>query len=99
MYKNPKSLSYTISKHALDGLTKYYGALYAKEGLRINSIRMGGILNNQNQNFIENFRQKVPIGRLANKEEILGLVDYLLSKKSSYMVGETINLDGGYNIW
>ncbi len=99
MYKKPKSLSYTISKHALDGLTKYYGALYAKEGVRINAIRMGGVLNNQNQDFINSFNDKVPIGRMANKDEILGLVDFLLSDKSSYIVGTTINMDGGYHIW
>ena len=99
MYRKPKSLSYTISKHALDGITKYYGSFYAKEGIRINAIRMGGIFNDQNQDFINNFNNIVPIGRMANKDEILGLVDFLLSDKSSYIIGTTIDLDGGYHTW
>ena len=49
IYKNNKSLSYCISKHAMEGLTNYYAALYAKN-IRINNIRVGGVKNNQPKN-------------------------------------------------
>jgi len=51
MYKKRKSLSYCISKHAMEGLTKYYAALYAKKNIRINNIRVGGVKNHQPDDF------------------------------------------------
>lgn len=99
IYKKKKSLSYCISKHAMEGLTKYYATLYAEKNIRINNIRVGGVKNNQPDNFVKNFLKKTPIKKMVNKNDIAYLVDFLCSEKSKYIVGENLNLEGGYNLW
>ena len=99
IYKKKKSLSYCISKHAMEGLTKYYATLYEEKNIRINNIRVGGVINNQPDNFVKNFLKKTPIKKMVNKNDIAYLVDFLCSEKSKYIVGENLNLEGGYNLW
>ncbi len=99
IYKEKKSLSYCVSKHAMEGLTRYYAALYAKKNIRINNIRVGGVKSNQPKIFIDKFKQKTPINKMVDKNDLIYLVEFLCSEKSKYIVGENINLDGGYNLW
>lgn len=99
IYKKKKSLSYCISKHAMEGLTKYYATLYADKKIRINNIRVGGVENNQPKNFKINFLKKTPNKKMVSKKDLAHLVDFLCSEKSEYIIGENINLDGGYNLW
>ncbi len=99
MYEKKKSLSYCISKHAMEGLTKYYAALYAKKNIRINNIRVGGVENNQPKKFKNNFLKRTPNKKMLNKNDLFYLVDFLCSEKSKNIVGENINLEGGYNLW
>ena len=98
IYKKKKSLSYCISKHAMEGLTKYYSTLYAKKNIRITNIRVGGVENNQPRDFKINFLRKTPNKRMVHKKDLAHLVDFLCSEKSEYIIGD-INLDGGYNLW
>ena len=94
------SLGYTVSKHALEGITKYYSTLYAKEGITLNTVRIGGIETiNQNEEFKEWFISRTPVGRMANVEDLFGAVDLLCSKKGSYISGQSICVDGGYTTW
>lgn len=99
IYKKRKSLSYCISKHAMEGLTKYYATLYAEKNIRINNIRVGGVANNQPNNFVKKFLRKTPLKKMVSKNDIAYLVDFLCSEKSKYIVGENLNLEGGYNLW
>ena len=99
MYEKKKSLSYCISKHAMEGLTKYYAALYAKKNIRINNIRVGGVENNQPKKFKYNFLKRTPSKNMLNKNDLAYLVDFLCSEKSKNIIGENINLEGGYNLW
>ena len=71
IYKKKKSLSYCVSKHAMEGLTKYYATLYAEKNIRINNIRVGGVQNNQPKEFIKNFLKKTPNKKLVNKMILL----------------------------
>jgi len=99
IYKKKKSLSYCISKHAMEGLTMYYATLLAKKKIRINNIRVGGVENNQPKNFIKNFLKKTPAMQMVSKNDLANTVDFLCSDKSQYIFGENISLDGGYNLW
>lgn len=99
MYNKKKSLSYCISKHALEGLTKYYSTILAKKKIRINNLRLGCVKSNQPKKFKLSFINKTPINRLLDVKEISPVVDFLCSEKSSYIIGENISLDGGYRLW
>ncbi len=99
IYKQKKSLSYCISKHAMEGLTKYYATMLAKKKIRINNIRVGGVENNQPKIFVKNFLKKTPSNRMVKKNDLVNVIDFLCSEKSNYIVGENLSLDGGYNLW
>ena len=58
-------------------------------------ISPGGVLADQSKSFKLKY-SKTFLKRMANKNEIFGLVEYILSQKSSYLTGQNIILDGGY---
>lgn len=99
IYRRKKSLSYCVSKHALEGLTKYYATLLAKKNIRINNIRIGGIENNQPKSFVKNFLKRTPANKMAKKENLANVVNFLCSENSEYIIGENISFDGGYTLW
>ena len=94
-----KPVVYSASKSALVNLTKYIAVYWAKSGVRTNLMGLGGVLNNQDEEFMMGYCDKVPMGRMANADEYNGTVVYLMSDASSYVTGATIMLDGGYTAW
>lgn len=94
-----KPVAYSASKSALVNLTKYIAVYWAKSGVRTNMIGLGGVFNNQDEEFLQGYCNKVPMGRMAHSDEYNGSVVYLISNASSYVTGATIMLDGGYTAW
>ncbi len=92
-----KPASYGASKAAVINLTKYYATLYPQ--IRVNCVSLGGVYNGQNEDFVRNYCQKVPLGRMARKDEYNGLIKFLLSDGASYITGSNIVADGGYTAW
>lgn len=76
-------------------LSKYYASLYGKFGVRSNAIILGGVENNQPQNFIDRYSDRTCLKRLARPDEATGLCEFLLSDDSSYITGAEIPVDGG----
>lgn len=87
---------YCYNKAALCGLTRYFASKYARHGVRVNSVALGGVYNNQAQVFLDNYKRRCPIGRLAKPSEIRTTILYLASPHSTYVTGTTINVDGGW---
>ena len=92
-------VAYTVSKHGVIGLTRYLGTLWAKKGVRVNSLTPGGIFNNHPTLFVERFSQLNPIGRMSRKDELRGAIVYLASAASSHVVGHNLIVDGGWTAW
>lgn len=99
IYESPKSLSYTISKHALDGLMKYYSTFYAYKKIRINNICPGGVESNQSKDFKDWYSSKVPFGRMTTPDDFLGLINFMFSDEASFITGQSINVNGGLDAW
>jgi len=57
------------------------------------------VYNNQNNSFVSKVENKIPMGRMANANEIQGTLVYLLSSASSYVNGSIISVDGGRSAW
>ena len=93
--KGKKPLSYSIIKHGIVGMTKYYASLYASYGIRCNCLCPGGVYNKQNKKFIINLKKKIPMKRMAKKNEYIGALQFLASNASKYMTGQTLIIDGG----
>ena len=90
---------YSASKAGVHGLTRYWASFWAASGVRVNSLTPGGVESGQNQQFIENYSSRVPLGRMANVREMVGALIFLSSDASSYVTGQNIMVDGGYSAW
>jgi len=94
-----KPVTYSVIKHGLIGLTKYLSTYWAGNGIRVNTLCPGGVLNGQNQTFLDRFNSMVPMGRPATPPEYRGALKFMLSEESSYMTGSTVVVDGGRSVW
>lgn len=90
---------YAASKAGVIGLTKYLATYWAENGIRVNALVPGGVESGQNERFKRQYSARVPMGRMAMAEEMVGAVIYLASDSSSYMTGQSIVVDGGLAAW
>ena len=90
---------YSFTKSGVIGLTKYLATYWSDKKIRVNSITPGGVESEQNEVFIEQYSNRVPMGRMALREEIVGALLYLASDASSYVTGQNIIVDGGLEAW
>lgn len=86
---------YFFHKGGMLTLTRYLARVLADKNIRVNSVSPGGIFANQPERFLKNYTKKVPVGRMANNDDIKGVVVFLASQASAYINGENILMDGG----
>ncbi|MEA3224549.1 MAG: SDR family oxidoreductase [Planctomycetota bacterium] len=94
-----KPLTYSASKSAILNISRYLATYWAKKNVRVNTLTLAGVFNNQDDVFLEHYTNKVPLGRMANEDEYNGAVLFLASDASSYMTGSNLVIDGGYSSW
>ena len=88
---------YFFHNAGLINLNRYMARILVGKNVRFNCISPGGLFNNQPAKFLENYTKKVPLGRMANRDDIKGLVVLLASQAGAYINGENILMDGGLN--
>jgi NAD(P)-dependent dehydrogenase (short-subunit alcohol dehydrogenase family) len=94
-----KPVSYSVVKTALIGLTRYLATYWADRGIRVNALCPGGVEDGQSAEFKERIGARIPMARMALKDEYKGAVLFLVSDASSYMTGATLVVDGGRTCW
>jgi NAD(P)-dependent dehydrogenase (short-subunit alcohol dehydrogenase family) len=90
---------YSASKAGVIGLTRHLAALWGAAGIRVNSLAPGGVGSGQNGVFAENYSRRVPLGRMAERDDIVGGLIFLMSDASSYVTGQNWLIDGGLSAW
>ena len=90
---------YWFQKGGMINLSRYLATQFAGYNIRVNCISPGGYFADQPRVFLDNYNSRVPLGRMANEDDIKGAVVYLASEASSYVTGQNIMLDGGWTIW
>lgn len=83
-----KPVSYSVVKHGIIGMTRYFAAMWGPKNIRVNCLCPGGISKGQPV-------PRLPMGRLAEPGEMKGPVAFLISPASTYMTGATLVVDGG----
>ncbi len=94
-----KPVAYSVSKSAILNLTRYLATYWAKTGVRVNTLTLAGVFNNQPQQFLDEYCKRMPVGRMAEAEEFIGPILLLASDGSSYMTGSNLVVDGGWSAW
>lgn len=101
------SIGYSVSKAGLDMLTRFLTDDLAPYKIRVNSINPGLIRTNlqldndlyksreEYEKMVENARERYPLKRIGEPEDISNLVDFLLSEKGSWISGNIIPVAGG----
>lgn len=93
--------SYSMSKSAINGMTRSLAVELAPDNILINAVAPGYVMTdltrqNNSPAELEKISESIPIRRLAEPSEIAAIVAFLCSEKNTYLTGQTIVVDGGY---
>jgi NAD(P)-dependent dehydrogenase (short-subunit alcohol dehydrogenase family) len=93
---------YLSAKQAIYGMTKIAALDYSDKGIRVNAVGPGSMWTPAlrrtaefEPNHVEQLRSGIPVGRLAEPEEVAEAVVWLCSDKASYVQGVTLSVNGG----
>lgn len=90
--------AYAASKGGLLQLTRWFATTLAPE-VRVNALSPGGVLRDQPQAFLDRYRERTPLRRLATEDDLRGAVAFLASDLSAYVTGHNLVVDGGWTSW
>ena len=94
-----KPVAYSVSKSAILNLTRYLATYWARDGVRVNTLTLAGVFDDQPPEFLDAYSARIPMGRMLDAKEALGAVVFLASDASSYVTGSNVVVDGGWSAW
>ncbi|MBI3430002.1 MAG: SDR family oxidoreductase [Actinobacteria bacterium] len=94
------SVVYAASKGGVVSMTKGLARSFALEGVRVNSVSPGGVdtsmmVDTMSAEALQSFIDLIPMGRLAEPDEMVGAVLFLASEASTFVTGTVVNVSGG----
>jgi hypothetical protein len=98
---SPILVDYATTKAAINTMSKALAQQLAPKGIRVNVVAPGPIwtplqtAGGQPPEALKEFGQQTPLGRAGQPAELAGAYVYLASPESSYVTGETLNVNGG----
>jgi NAD(P)-dependent dehydrogenase (short-subunit alcohol dehydrogenase family) len=94
-------VAYTASKGAVLAMTREIAVIYARQGIRANSLCPGPIMTPMLAKFLSDDEKRqrrlvhIPMGRFGDASEIANGALFLASDESSWMTGQSLIIDGG----
>lgn len=90
--------AYAASKGGVVQMTRWLATTLAP-AVRVNAVSPGGIYRGQPDAFVNRYKARTPLGRMATEGDVKGAIAYLASDLSSYVTGENLVVDGGWTTW
>lgn len=92
---------YSMTKHGIHGITKTLAVELAEYNILVNTVCPGFTLTeltykNNTAEQIKRIEQDIPIGRMAQPDEIAAAIAYLADERNTYLTGQLIAVDGGF---
>jgi len=91
--------AYSASKAGLLGMVKTISKEVANKNVTVNAIALGyfnaGMIDDVPLEMQAQLKEAIPVSALGKPEELAELIKYIILEKSSYLTGQTINLNGG----
>jgi NAD(P)-dependent dehydrogenase (short-subunit alcohol dehydrogenase family) len=91
-----KPPAYAASKAGVVALSRYFARLWGPRGVRVNTLSPGGVRAEQDAEFVRKYTARVPLGRLAEPEDLTGPLVFLATDASRYLTGHHLVVDGGF---
>jgi len=102
LYGNFGQTNYVATKAAVIGMTKTWAREFGRKGITANAIAPGFIATDMvklmPENVLASMKDKVPVGRLGEPEEIANAFLFLASDEAAYINGAVLSVDGGITI-
>lgn len=100
----PQYVSYSMSKGAMENMTKTLALEYAPQGIRVNAIAPGATATPINSWSTNTEKRKeveshIPMGRVGTSQEMAAITAFLASDDASYITGQTLFIDGGLTLY
>jgi glucose 1-dehydrogenase len=100
----PEYISYSMSKGAMENMTKTLALEYAPHGIRINAIAPGATATpinswTEDPEKREKIESHIPMGRVGTSEEMAAITAFLASDDAAYITGQTLFVDGGLTLY
>lgn len=93
-------VAYSVSKAAIDGMTKALAKEMGPSNIRVNSVAPGFVETDMNKDIkleeIKEIEDEIPLGRISKPEEITKSIKWLI--EDEYVTGQIISVNGGWNI-
>jgi NAD(P)-dependent dehydrogenase (short-subunit alcohol dehydrogenase family) len=87
---------YSAAKAGVHGLTRWLATYWGDKGIRVNTLVPGGVENKHDPVFVQRYSERTPLRRMARREDMVGMVVYLMSDAAAYTTGQQYFVDGGW---
>jgi NAD(P)-dependent dehydrogenase (short-subunit alcohol dehydrogenase family) len=92
------SVEYSAIKAGVIHLTKYIAKYVKGNNIRVNSLSLGGILDNQPQSFLDNYKKYCLNKGMLLPDDVAGTLIFLISDASEFVNGQNIIVDDGFTL-
>jgi NAD(P)-dependent dehydrogenase (short-subunit alcohol dehydrogenase family) len=99
--QNEPSYSLVAAWGAQRQLVRYMAKELANRSIRVNAVQPGWFPRPRlplREDYMTIVKNRIPLARIGQPEDLVGAVKFLLSEESSYITGQTIVVDGGYSL-
>ncbi|MCP4634085.1 MAG: SDR family oxidoreductase [candidate division Zixibacteria bacterium] len=90
------SIAYAAAKGGMINMTRYLASYLAEYNIRSNCISPGGVYAEQDTEFVSEYCDRTPLGRMGDDYDLKGVAVFLASDAAKYITGVNLPVDGGW---